>query len=511
MTFSKRLRRTGARTLVLAALLVLVLVGASGGPLHAAPVLSGSIEDVFTVIPADCPGCSPAEMAELEVGMGLALSALQGAVTNPFGKPCLAQGSLARDVALATFDLYRSGQVTSTQWRTLATEKGRFAGTVAETSVDSLMGSYRDRFADALDDAIPAGSYAEQQMAIYTGVQLSRVFMATAQGVWSPQEWADRLSAGESRHGEVIRAVMGLTGGGRDLLDRTVLTSKPQLRWLEAELWPLTRLPEPFRAGGVPAQVEALRGQYETTLRNSWASTMFDGCGLEASTVFLAKAAERSLGVSVISNAGPLYTKEFGDGEGETEAENKIEVDGGSITVIGKDPWGRILIILNRYQPNRPGPVRPEGSGIGQGLGPGVGPILPACPPERLAMFMRPFYATGDCPPGPPAGCRLPQATKDELKDGGCNPEGGPEILVGPPGPGGVAPPLNPGGQGFQLPGVISVPAICRIVCDLTGGRGPDYEISFTIGVGGELSIGVGASGNVETSGTCICKGDRID
>ena len=163
---------------------------ASTASLHAAPTISGDVDQIVTVTPADCPGCSAFELDKLERGVGMMLTEMRHAAVD--GEVCVAEAALARDMAVLSFEAYRLGAITEGRWRDSLRAKAGFAGALTDFTIDTMLLSFRERLEERFGIDIPPGSLQALQTDIYASAKLAKLFDALGQGEWGEPPLAAR-------------------------------------------------------------------------------------------------------------------------------------------------------------------------------------------------------------------------------------------------------------------------------------------------------------------------------
>ncbi|NJL26570.1 MAG: hypothetical protein HC897_01180 [Thermoanaerobaculia bacterium] len=490
------------RQSLLGALLALALL--AGTMAQALPVVEGDVEDLFALTTDDCPDCTATELAELEAGFSLILGEMRAASRNPDGVLCIANASLARELALLTFELYREEIISSQRWREFLIQRAAAAGASSEHAWRSVLDAYLEKVFSELQAEVAPDSPFADQLRIHLAIQIHRLALLMGNGTWDAQTWSSWLSSTQGGFNPTIDAVLRQEGPVRQLLDGLLLSSRPHLLWLESEQALLATLPEDFLVGDVSASRDQILAAHQAAIRNNQWTTMWNGCGTEAATVFWYAAFATSQGYASLEYTAMRDSTGSGQGEGGAGShENNDVVFSDEITVIGS-LWGELLRewqILRRNQP----PIQPPGGNGGDGAG------LPSLPPNpcgpAAATDIANHQLAGTCP-NRPFTCELTQMQLAALVANGCSyPPGthdqSPEPTPAPPGP--VVPqlprlPLPPPFGPLPHLGIV-----CSFFCGQTGGFYSGYEVSGAGSLQGDITVTPGFVLAGEGGVTCVC------
>ncbi|MEM8961499.1 MAG: hypothetical protein AAGD38_08485, partial [Acidobacteriota bacterium] len=286
----------GRRGIVATAVLLLSLALASVA--HATPVLSGDIDQIVTVDPAvDCIGCSTSEIDVLERGVGMMLREMH----NTFeGAVCVAEASLVRDLAVVSFEAYRSGAVSENRWRDNLRYKGRFAASLTRDTIDTMLLAYREAIEERLGIEIMPGSVEALQTDVYASAQLARIFEQMAGGYWQ-NTWLPVMDNPYGGFNSAVDTVLSLRWSGRRVYDEILIYSRVDAHWREAELARITGFQPDFLVGNVEANRDQLRDDYRAAMAADPDTTMAWGCAAQAAAGFRRHALELTRGVVFIA------------------------------------------------------------------------------------------------------------------------------------------------------------------------------------------------------------------
>lgn len=445
-------------------------------PAEAAPVLTGSTDQVVTVQPGDCSGCSANELDVLQRGMDMMQREMHNQALD--GDVCIAEASLARDLAVVTFDAYRAGAVSESRWRDGLRAKAEQSAQLTDLALTSFLTDYRNRLSILLGMEIEPGSAMAIYSDLFAAGQFSRIFDAMAEGRWNDDWWSVLQSQPAGFENEVTE-LLQLQFQARGLFDLNVLTSRPFLVWREAELSRMVQFPDDFLVGTVGSQLEQLHDDYDLALSAEPWTVMGWGCGASAAASFRAHANELSRIHSIqlsYNSRGRNKLEDSDEGEGQAEP---IVVDGEEITVTARAPVGVTITITITSS-------RPTGNGGRGGGGGGNSGGNTSPPPEETEETEE----TEECTPGEPD----------------CEPEEEPEEEEEEKPPWGFLGPLvnwlNP-----YISGVFD--NVCRTVCppDQYSGYelGGQLQGNFEIGAVGPVPQGnVGGSGQIGQLCKCV-------
>lgn len=395
------------------ALLALAVVGGAA-PLHATPVISGDVDQIVTVTPADCPGCTASEVDKLERGVGMMLTEMRQSAVD--GEVCVAQAALARDMAVLTFGAHRAGAITEIRWRDALRAKGRFAGALTDLTIDSMLRFFRGRIEERFDLVIEPGSAWELAVDIWASAQLARIFDAMDQGLWH-DAWPAILNQPPVGVNPVIEILLGLDWEHRQIWNNILMYNRPYNLWQDNELARLGQLKDDFLVGTIEDDRNQLVTAYGDAMSaEPWVVMAFE-CGASAAAGFRQHAIE--LSESVVS----IYLR--------TEKRN------GPFHQI--DPFGGVVFItIDRSLRDRIDPI----------------PTDPPASPNYCRIQTEAWAARLDlglCEPPPERyfdSCTAPAELRQQFQEicgGEPNPNPTPPTPPTPPGP--------PGPPGTPVPG----------------------------------------------------------
>ncbi|MEM8962879.1 MAG: hypothetical protein AAGD38_15445 [Acidobacteriota bacterium] len=377
---------------------------------NATPVISGDPHQIVTIDPAvDCVGCTAQELDVLERGVGMMLTEMYNVAE---GAVCVAEASLARDLAVVTFEAYRSGAVSENRWRDSVRYKGRFSARLTQQTIDTMLLAYREALEGHLGIAIPPGSFMALQTDIWASAQLSRLFRQIAAGYWQ-STFLPVLEDPRGGFNRTVDTLLGLRWSGRPIYFQILMYSRIDAHWREAELERITTLQPDFLVGGVGASRDQLLVDYRAAMAADPWETMAWGCGLQASEGFRRHALALSEGLSFI--ALPSLTKQWVDSDGRT-----IQIHD-SVLVTAEMPSLYLHSVpaspawFTSPRPVMPsfGPIghgggggRGGGSGGGHGNGGGMVPLPPAPTPDVTELLRPSAIESLEWPENPAAyGC----------------------------------------------------------------------------------------------------------
>ncbi len=279
---------------ILACLLVALLV--TGPVAGDVPVLQGDVDALFELRPGDCPGCTQAQIDELEDGLRLTPGLLRRELRNPAGEVCIAEASLIRDLVVMTFDeLRRPGVVSRSRWQDYIRARAQIAGGLSENTKDALLQRFRAEAGAVL-------GLSGAALDIYAAAQYSRIFFAIAEGRWQVGDWLGALASSQGFEAELVDSMIAPASSLRQEADRILATSFPGGTWGEGQLSHLTRAPSDFLVGTVPGQLSALRQEYADAIgANPWTAGV-NGCGLEAAYGLREKVHELTEEYSIVTD-----------------------------------------------------------------------------------------------------------------------------------------------------------------------------------------------------------------
>ena len=467
----------------------------SASPAAAQPTLEGNYEDIVVVRPDDCPACTPSQRNLLENGVKLLRTRLARETLSVDAEVCVTSASLARDMAVLTFEAYRSGDISLSRWREHLKAQAKIAGGISGTTQSLLLGRFRD---DAIAElgALTHPSHPElipRLLKIFGAAQYSRLFEELSRENWNVQSWQDTLLAAPVGFNFVVNALLSTAGPSRHVLDRLALSGGFQHIWQEGQLWHLTALPGDFEVGSIPQARENLRQVYVAAVTDHLATVMANGCASEAAAALRREAFRLAQGLRV----RPGMDKQQAV-EGENHPDGVIDIIFGSEITVDGEPVGIE-------------PVDPGGSGQGEanpgcacggfpgaqgGQGGTAGNLggggsstntTEECSLLVEVQVLRSIQRGENCQPIPP-NCHLsaqaleaaiqalgtfPTACEPKNPNPGSEPESEPE----PPGP----PELGPRDVKFDS----GIRARCIFECDHRGGKYAGFFIGMLPGTSG--------------------------
>ncbi len=289
---------TRLRGMVVAAAASLLFFVASGQT-QAAPILSGDVDQIVTVDPAiDCAGCTASQLDVLERGVGMMLREMHNTAVD--SQVCVAEASLTKDLAILTFEAYRSGAISENRWRDGLRYKGRFAGRLTMATIDTMLLAYREAIEKRLGIEIPPGSFEALQTDIYASAQLSRIFAKMAWGDWQ-SAWLPALEDPSGGFNSAVDTVLGLDWPGRGIYNEILIYSRVDAHWREAELARITHLQDDFLIGTIEGDRDQLEASYRAAMSADPWTVMGAGCATQAATGFRRHALELTQGISFIA------------------------------------------------------------------------------------------------------------------------------------------------------------------------------------------------------------------
>lgn len=463
---------------------LLLFVGAASRS-DAAPILDGDVDLIVSIAAAaDCPGCSAHELDVLERGVGMMLTEMRSVALS--GDVCVAEASLVKDLALVTFEAYRSGAVAENRWRDGLRYKGRFAGKLTENTIDTMLLAYREAIAERLGTEILPGSIEALQTDIFASGQLSRLFSRMAAGDWQ-DTWLQALREQPVGFNPTVDTLLRLFWEGRTIYEEILIYSRVDAHWREAEMARISGLQSDFLVGSVEADRDQLVVDYRAAIAADPWTAMAAGCAAQAAEGFRQHAIELSQTIQ-FSGLPEKVTIIFHDDQGNEL--HRIE-DADGITVRGGMPG-----IFQGLPPGAtPPPFSPQ-PGDGGNTGGTEGPTSGGArgeqkkPCSRATEIANMAAMVGGKCPGPNlfANCTT-SASYQEVWNSNCGPNG---TLTNRPDP-----PVSEAES--EVPPELAV-AYCRRICALGGGTSQGYDVGGSFGF--EVSIPwVGGSKRPSESG----------
>lgn len=368
----------------LGAVLALVLSGTSMNAVSASatPVLSGDVDQVVSLGPNDCLGCTPNELDVLERGMGMMLGEMKREAVD--GDICVAEASLARDMAVLTFDAYRAGAISESRWRDGVRAKAGFAAELTDLTLFNMLLDFRSRLQERSREDFGPGTEAGLHADLYASAQFARLFEQMGRGDWQTP-WLDTLRSEPQGFDPEIDEILRLQWPGRKLYDLQLANSRPYALWQESELVRLTQLPDDFLVGDIETRRDQLLMDYSQAMATEPWAVMGFGCGNSAAAGFRKFASDLARGLVII-----VYYDSIG--------EKEKEVFQDEITVTATAPVG-VWVTITIESGGGDGRGGRGGGGSGGGPAPSPEPGEPPPPP--------PEETSEDCTPGDP-NCQSP-------------------------------------------------------------------------------------------------------
>lgn len=377
--------------------------------LHAAPVIQGDVDQIVSISAAtDCVGCSAHELDVLERGVGMMLTEMHHTALS--GEICVSEASLAKDLAVLTFDAYRSGAISENRWRDGLRYKGRFAGRLTDATIDTMLLAYREEIEQRLGISIDPGSDRALQTDIYASAQLSRIFGRMAVGHWQ-STWGPALEEAYGGFNPVVDAILGLQWPARPIFNQILIYSRVDAHWREAELARISGLQDDFLVGTIEADRDQLVSDYRAAMTADVFATLGAGCAAQAAVGFRQHAIELTQGLTYVvaavgkNQGGVLHEVP----EPEYEIDDEITVTGAlPPVIIQDDPGGAFSGIPPGGLVPRGGDSGPGGNGPSRGGGGSGGSTPPEtdkkqpCSTEFEARVQARIVFAAKCPKTPP-------------------------------------------------------------------------------------------------------------
>ncbi|MEM8962036.1 MAG: hypothetical protein AAGD38_11180, partial [Acidobacteriota bacterium] len=372
----------GVATRVLPFLLVLLVIWVSAA--QAAPIISGNVDQIVTVDPVtDCLGCTAQELSVLEAGVAMMLGEMHNTAID--GEVCVVEASLAKDLALVSFEAYRAGAVTESRWRDNVRYKGRFAGRLTAHTIDTMLLAFREAVMDRVEIDKPFTPIETLVLDIYASAQLARIFEDMSQGDFQNM-WLPSLDDTAGGFNYEIDAILTNRWRDRNVYDEILLYSRVDAHWREAELARITTFQDDFLVGSVETERDQLLVDYRNAMAADPWGVMVNSCGAQAAAGFRRHAMELSRGIIALpmpqkQTIEPESETDKPDGSEENPFEGETEGGGGGGTVcsgtcnfffIGRGPFGG---------GGGNGPAPNFGGGGGNPVNPSTAPPPPPPPP----------------------------------------------------------------------------------------------------------------------------------